>query len=116
MKENEDIFGVIFKKDEEIFVSEYCGYGKFSDGYPITNKKPYKELKQNQLSLAFIKKAHHEWGNSYNIRDLMTVTIENENENIICKACEMLKTKEVKQNISDFFENIIKQSLEENNG
>jgi hypothetical protein len=108
MEESIDIFGVIFKENDKLFIIEYLGDNNFSKKRLLTNNFPYRKMNNNQISLVFANKKDHKLGYIYNVRNLAFVTIENS-----INTYKALKNKEVKQEISDFFEDIITKALEE---
>ena len=47
--------GFVFRANDRIYITEYID-NNFSDGFPIDNPEPYKDLGEDQLAFVEINK------------------------------------------------------------
>jgi len=110
MKETINIFGFVFKVDDRIYVSEYLGENRFSDGYNIDNNKPYENLKEDEISLAVIEKIKiKEDLVKYVIQDIKKYPLEKYiKENGFFDINNILSSQNFKEEIALWFESLYK--------
>jgi len=98
--------GFVFKANDRLYISEYLGNNNFSDGYPIDNDEPYKELKENQL--AFVEIIKQDIGNgdiAFDLKDHGFYTIDNDfRENV--KGYEVLLEMECRSKLCEIIEEL----------
>jgi len=96
--------GLVFKKEDKLFLTKYLGDGEFSDGYLISNEKPYEKLKEDQLSFTQVKEAHRENGNiAFILKDLYFITVFNKEKNDV-KGYDILLDTETRGKLAEILE------------
>jgi hypothetical protein len=100
--------GYVFKINDKIYVTEYLGDGQYSDGHPITNDKPYKELGHDQLSFVSINKEDRPNGDvSYILQDHQRMTICNKDTPYVTVG-EFLMEVECRERLGEITEDMAK--------
>jgi hypothetical protein len=96
--------GFVFKADGELFLTKYLGEGEFSDGFPISNNEPYKDLGNDQLALVEAKEVQRGNGDiAFIIKDYHFITIGNESIDDI-RGCDILLDPEARESLSKLVE------------
>lgn len=96
--------GFVFKVDEKLFLTKYLGDGEFSDGFPITNNEPYKDLGIDQLAIVKVKEVHRDNGDiAFILKDYYFITVSNENIEDV-RGCDILLDSEVVVELANFLE------------
>ena len=106
--------GFVFKVDDKLFITEYSD-GQFSDGYPIDNGEPYKELKKSQLAFVEMVKSDitDKADVAYVLKDHGFYTLSNDCREGV-EGYEILLEMECRDELCKFIENL-KESIGKNN-
>jgi len=107
--------GFVFKANGKLHISEYLGNNNFSDGFPIDNHEPYKELKEDQLAFVEItsEQKTKEGDVAYTLVDHGFYTLECTGVKNI-KGHKALTDLNIRDNISKFIEGLRKRFYNEN--
>ena len=98
--------GFVFKVDGELFLTKYLGNGEFTDGLPVTNPEPYKELGENQLAISEMREVQRGNGDlAFIIKDHYFVTVSNDEKDGV-RGCDILLDLEARDTLSEALEKI----------
>ncbi len=97
--------GFVFKADDKLYVTEYTD-GQFTDGHPIDNWEPYRELGENQLAFVEVKKYDMKNGDvAYTLKDYGFYTLDNNYRDNV-KGYEVLLELDCRDELCKFIEEL----------
>ena len=97
--------GFVFKANNKIYITEYVD-NNFSDGFPIDNPEPYKDLGEDQLAFVEINKYDTDNGDTaYSLRDHGFYTLDNKDRDNV-KGYEVLLELDCRDKLCEFIEEL----------
>ena len=103
---SEITYGIVFKDNSIVYLTEYEGNHNFTDGTPISDEeKIYDDLRPDQMS--FVRLITKETG-EVTIKDLHTITISHEIKECVL-ATEILLDLECREGLATSIEEVIEE-------